>query len=122
MSNKRIEYQKYAGNKDISYFNCMVTNDKIMQMNMGRAFTAEEAIEYYYFMMSNAELYKVYIVSDDIEKVYIGTVSIRELNEQDEIEIEYMLLPDYWGFGYGSEIVDFFVKFIKKNYCGFKHY
>jgi RimJ/RimL family protein N-acetyltransferase len=117
MEGNRLELVKYTGLEDFHYFSCIVFNESIMNMNMGRIFTQEEAEEYFDFMIENdkrydfAGNYKVFIENNNI---YIGTATLRLSEDLLGAEIEYMLLPDYWGKGYGTEIVGCLLNLVSK--------
>lgn len=118
MEKSRVKFEKYAGHDDFHYYSCLVFNASVMEMNMGRAFTNEEAIEYFNFMIDNDRKYdsagnfKVFIERTNL---YIGTATLRLNDDLLGAEIEYMLLPDYWGQGYGTEIVECLLK-LATNY------
>ena len=80
-----------------------------MKMNLGRVFTAEEAhMAFQTVIMQNASetqpgVYKVFIGENDEE--YIGMGAVCRNEEHSAVEIEYMLLPQYWNRGYGTALV-----------------
>ena len=116
----RLRIERYIGYEDFHYFKALVTNEDIMKMNMGRVFSDEEANEFFESALEinqkdiRAGLYKIYTrVSDS----YIGTVVLRLDAEKASAEIEYMLLPVYWGYGYGTETVKILIDWIKEFHC-----
>ena len=79
-----------------------------MLMNYGRVFTLEESKLTYKGMLKNNKNYEAFGYFKVFEKdtnVFIGLGAITLNNDSAEAEIEYMLMPDYWRKGYGSEIV-----------------
>ena len=77
-------------------------------MNYGRVFTIDESILTYKGIMINNKNYEDFGYFKVFEKYtnnFIGIGAITINNDFSEAEIEYMLIPDYWGKGYGSEIV-----------------
>lgn len=118
MNNNRLRLVKYSGPEDFHYFSSLVYNESIMKMNMGRVFTKEEAEEYFNFFIENdkkynfAGNYKVFIEDSNI---YIGLATLRPNEELSGAEIEYMILPSYWGNGYGNKIVNYLLKLATKN-------
>lgn len=115
MEKSKIKFEKYIGKEDYSYFSCLVFNEQVMNMNMGRVFTEEEAVNYFGFMINNSENYKIFIENSDISRIYIGTATLRLNENESEAEIEYMLLPDYWGKGYGTDIVGSLINLAKNK-------
>jgi RimJ/RimL family protein N-acetyltransferase len=78
-----------------------------MAMNYGRAFTMDEAKYLFNHMLminlkyKNFGYFKVFVSSSN---TFIGLGAVVLNDSCTEAEIEYMLLPGYWGNGYGSEI------------------
>lgn len=89
---------------DFSDFAKLVFNEPVMNMNMGRVFTQEEAADYFTYIMDytkahrSSGCYKVFLSQD-----FIGICFLWVHNS--EAEVEYMLLPEYWNHGYATEIV-----------------
>lgn len=102
----RLNLVKYS-NLDFHFFSSLVCNETVMNMNMGRSFTEDEAHEFFAYALDTSEkhsyagLYKAYTNENG---TYIGTAILRVNQEKSSSEIEYMLLPEYWGYGYGTEI------------------
>lgn len=115
MEKDRVKFEKYVGQDDFHYYSCLVFNESVMEMNMGRTFTNEEAIEYFNFMIDKDRKYdyagnfKIFIERTNL---YIGTATLRMNDDLSGAEIEYMLLPDYWGQGYGTEIVEYLLRLV----------
>lgn len=108
MKNK-IYFEKFSSEDDFEYFFKLVSNEKIMVMNYGRVFTLEEAKKYYKKVLEINEKYKgfgQFKVFEGSNKNFIGLGAIVANDELTEVEIEYLILPDYWGKGYGSSIAE----------------
>lgn len=80
-------------------------NEEAMGMNLGRVFTREEA-DYMFGMMleQNAAegcfgFYKAFCGD-----AFMGMGALIFDEETGSAEIEYMLLPEFWGRGYGTEL------------------
>jgi len=107
MSN-RIYFKKFLYETDFQYFLNLVSNEKIMTMNYGRVFSLEEAKKFYSRLLENNKKnedfgsFKVFEMNTNI---FIGSGALVISDDFTEAEVEYMLLPGYWGKGYGSEIV-----------------
>ncbi len=107
---------KYA-ETDEDLYSRLVFNEDTMKMNLGRVFTEEEARMFFRAVLeTNATesclgYYKV-LVSREDKITYIGMGAINYNEEYDAVEIEYMLLPEYWNQGYGTELVEIMIKMI----------
>ncbi len=114
----RVYFKKFISKEDFKYFSKLVFNEKIMVMNYGRVFTMDEAKNYYKYLLQNNKThddfgnFKVFETSTNN---FIGMGAITITSDLKESEIEYMLLPEYWGKGYGSEIVDNLLKITKET-------
>ena len=108
-----MRLEKYTS-EDIELYKRLVFNEKTMSKNYGRVFTEEEAdMLFRCIISSNAEdgitgYYKVY--ADE----YIGLGALTFDEGSGDLEIEYMLLPDYWGYGHGSELVRILTEMAEK--------
>ncbi len=104
----RIYFQKILSQDDFKYFLDLVSNEKVMVMNYGRVFTLEEAKKVYKGILEKNEIhedlgqFKVFEVNTN---AFIGLGGLIISNDFTDAEVEYLLLPEYWGMGYGSEIV-----------------
>lgn len=104
----RIRFEKFLSDDDFQYYSDLVSNEKVMIMNYGRAFTLDEANLAYKGMLKNNKRHEAYGYLKVFEKaanIFIGIGALTINNDFTEAEIKYMLLPDYWGKGFGSEIV-----------------
>jgi RimJ/RimL family protein N-acetyltransferase len=105
----RIYYEKYLSENDFSYYLNLTSDEKTMKMNFGRIFTVEESRKLFNNIL---EVNKKHIdfghfkVFEASTNNYMGLCAIIPNDDFTEVEIEYMLLPNYWGSGYGSEIVE----------------
>ncbi|MEG1256214.1 GNAT family N-acetyltransferase [Clostridium sp.] len=103
----RICFEKFLSEDEFHYFLDLATNEKVEVMNYGRVFTLEEAKQIYEGMLKKNRIhesfgfFKVFLQGTN---TYIGLGALLVNNDLSEGELEYMLLPEYWGQGYGSEI------------------
>ena len=106
--NNRIYFEKFISENDFKYYLDLVSNKEVMAMNYGRVFTIDESILTYKGIIINNKNYEDFghfKVFEKNTKNFIGLGAITINNDFSEAEIEYMLIPDYWRKGYGSEIV-----------------
>lgn len=100
----RITLESITTQEDFPLFAKLVFHETVMQMNMGRIFTQEEAEGYFTHILNyrkthpGSGTHKIY--RDD---TFIGIASLWEA--ETEAEVEYMLLPEYWNRGYATEVV-----------------
>ena len=102
---------------DEDLYSRLVFNEETMKMNLGRVFTEEEARMFFRAALEmNATesclgYYKV-LISREGKITYIGMGAINYIEEYKAVEIEYMLLPEYWNQGYGTELVEILIKMV----------
>ncbi|SDK36360.1 GNAT family N-acetyltransferase [Sediminibacillus albus] len=114
----RIILEKFEYNDFPFYFN-LVSNESVMAMITERSIPFNEAQGNFQKLLDRNKkfvefgTYKVY---DNQTNKFIGLGKLI-LNEekQNEAELGYMLLPEYWGQGYGSEIAGILVQRAKKT-------
>ncbi|MEG2916659.1 MAG: GNAT family N-acetyltransferase [Clostridium sp.] len=105
---KRIYFDKFISEDDFKYFSKLAFNEKVMVMNYGRVFTLEEAKKCYKKMLENnkvCEEFGSFKVFEATTNNFIGLGDISISEDFTEAEVEYLLFPEYWGQGYGSEIL-----------------
>jgi len=106
----------FEGEEDYPLYCSLVFNTAVMEMNLGRVFTEEEAKEYYAFMTFPQEntrcgSYKVLLPTGE----FIGMCAI-VFNEPFACpEVEYMLLPEYWGRGRGTKLLKQMMEMLLHN-------
>ena len=104
----RIYFKKFLLENDFRYFSRLVLNEEVMIMNYGRVFSLEEAKNVYdWFSEKNKKHIHLgsFKVFQRDSNYFIGFASILPNDDLTEVEIEYMLLPEHWRKGYGTEIV-----------------
>ncbi|OZI10470.1 GNAT family N-acetyltransferase [Bacillaceae bacterium SAS-127] len=114
----QLNYEKFAAKDFTDYFQ-LVSNEQVMAQITERAIPLEEAqADYQKLLERNGkhELYGSYKVYDSSSNEYIGLGHVT-LNEDrtEEAEIGYMLLPAYWGKGYGSTIAEQLIELAKQT-------
>lgn len=109
----RIYFEKFNTKDDFKLFLILSSNEKVMKMNYGRVFTLEESINYYSKMLENNkvnEAFGTFKVFERDTNVFIGMGALVLNQDLTEAEVEYLLLPEFWGRGYGTEIVQNLLK------------
>lgn len=104
-----IILEKYT-EKDFELYSELVFNEQVMNMNMGRVFTKEEADFFYKAILdlnANSSCLGYYKVFYDKKgtHVYLGMGGISFNDEYRTAEVEYMILPQYWNQGYGKQLL-----------------
>lgn len=104
-----LQLKKYTEN-DYSLYSQLVFNEPAMKMNLGRAFTDDEAASFFQMVLrcniANPDLgYYMVFLKQDEGNPYIGMGALNQNDDYHAIEIEYMLLPPYWNQGHGTELV-----------------
>lgn len=113
----RIYFKKFLSKDDFQYFFKLVSNEKIMGMNYGRVFSVEEAKKCYEGLLEKGrkgESFGGFKVFENSTNTFIGLGALLVNDNFTEGEVEYSLLPEYWGKGYGSEIVKNLLKKVEE--------
>lgn len=113
----RIYFEKFLSHMDFEYFTTLVFNEEVMLMNYGRVFSLEEAEYIYEWILKTGKEYEkfgAFKVFQRSNNTFIGYGALMPSDGLTKLEIEYMLLPEYWGKGYGSEIVRELLKNIEE--------
>ena len=100
----QIKLEPITAQEDFSFFARLAFHETVMEMNMGRVFTQEEAEGYFAHILSyrnNHPHSGTHKIMKDGE--FLGTASLWE--DETEAEVDYMLLPEYWDRGYATEVV-----------------
>ncbi|MCM3759014.1 GNAT family N-acetyltransferase [Sporosarcina aquimarina] len=92
---------------DFELYYRLVSNDGVMAQITERTFLYDEAKISFQKLINRNEKYDSfgsYKIYDYLDKTFIGLghLTINE-DRSREAEIGYMLLPEYWGKGYGTE-------------------
>lgn len=104
---------------DRALYEALVFNEEAMRKNYGRTFTKAEAELLFSAMLEvNAAdvvtgFYKVFVPAADGE-AYIGMGALNP-NDDGALEIEYMLLPEYWNRGYGTALAETLLRMAKAS-------
>lgn len=115
-----LALKKYTEN-DYPLYSQLVFNEQTMNMNLGRVFTDEEAVLFFQmalrFNRENPDLgfYQVF-AKQGKDAHYIGMGALTWNDDYHAIEIEYMLLPQYWNQGHGTELVTLLLQ-MANNAC-----
>ncbi len=112
-----FELTKYTAH-DRPLYAQLVFNEAVMRQNYGRIFTVEEAELLFNAMLAqNAEpgLHGYYKVIRRADGAYLGLCGLSP-NEEGATELEYMLLPAYWGQGYATRLVAMQVAALRKAF------
>ena len=98
-------------------FHKMQGNYEVMKFVRGKAMTFEENKQELKKLISSYELdnskLKVFAMENKLNKRFVGTVAL--IIESDEnCEIGYRVLQEYWGNGFGSEMLNGLVRYCKE--------
>lgn len=111
---KRIVFKRIESENDFAPFSRLVLNEQVMRMDMGRAFTPEEAEAYFAFILQyNRENPDTGTYMAFANDAFIGVGAL--YCRPEGAEIEYMLLPEFWNRGYATEIVSELLKVARER-------
>lgn len=109
----KIYFEKFTEEDFEKYF-ILVNNEKVMAMITERAIELTEAKSDYNKLLEKNKFHEnfgSFKVFESKDKAYIGLAKLEvENNDMKEAELGYMLLPEYWGKGYGSEIAKLMIE------------
>jgi RimJ/RimL family protein N-acetyltransferase len=103
---RAIDLCKFASEDDFPLFARVVYDERAMRMNMGRTFAPEEARFLFGAILARNDesrfgQYKAFLRATG---EFIGMCAVWVSEEKGEAEIEYVLLPAYWGAGLGTAL------------------
>jgi RimJ/RimL family protein N-acetyltransferase len=100
--------------QDFDSFYGMVANEKVMALITERALTKEEALKKFHILLKNSELHESfgsYKVLERTSSRLLGMAKLEITPENlKEAELGFMLFPEFWGMGFGSEIAEFLLE------------
>ncbi len=107
---RAIDLVKFAEG-DFELFTRVVFDEWAMKMNMGRTFTPEEARFLFDAICARnaGESYGQYKAYLHATGEYIGMCALWVNEKTCEAEIEYVLLPAYWGAGLGTSLAEMLI-------------
>ncbi|WP_243521623.1 GNAT family N-acetyltransferase [Bacillus pseudomycoides] len=114
----RLNLKRFEVTDFKEYFQ-LVSNEQVMAQITERAIPLKEAqVNYQKLLERNEkhELYGSYKVYDSVTNEFIGLghLTLNE-KEREEAEIGYMILPTYWGKGYGTTIAKQLIELAKQT-------
>lgn len=116
---KRRIYLEKLLPQDFESFFILTGNEKVMAMITERPLSKEEARKKFNHFLENNELHKSFGSFKVIEAASsqaIGFAKLEISKEKPEVaELGYMLLPEFWGNGFGSEIARTLMEVAKSN-------
>lgn len=96
--------------QDFEAFYALAGNEQVMELVTGRALTKEEALVKFSSLLENNRLHESlgsFKVMDMTGSRLLGFAKL-EITVEDRYnaELGFMLLPEFWGRGYGREIAE----------------
>ncbi|MEN7549237.1 GNAT family N-acetyltransferase [Rapidithrix thailandica] len=115
---ERIILSKFNEHDFESYYR-LVGNEQVMAMVTERAIPTTEAQEDFQKLIQTNHQYEAFgnfKVFSKATQTFLGLAKLELLSEErGEVELGYLLLPEHWGKGYGSEIAKLLVNRAKEN-------
>ena len=100
--------------QDFESFYALTGNEKVMAMITERPLSEEEARKKFNYFLENNKLHRCFggfKVLEVLSSKLLGFAKLEIKKEKpEEAEIGYMLLPEYWGRGFGNEIAETLLK------------
>ncbi len=98
---------KRMSHTDFPFYASLVMNVEVMKYITGKSLSQEEAIQRFQAALYAGNGYPeagFFIAETRLDNKLIGVVKLVRLADQ-RAEIGYMLLPQFWGMGFASEMV-----------------
>lgn len=98
---------------DFPLYYLLVGNEQVMAMITERALSLNEAQKEFDNHLKNNNLHPdfgFYKISDQSNGNFIGMIKLEVLDSLSEIELGYMLLPQYWRLGIGKHATQIMLK------------
>lgn len=116
MKTTRLNFRKFTSHDFDLYFQ-LVGDYKVMKMISGKATTVKLAkVKFKHILKINGKNPDLgyFLISDSQSNEFIGLGKI-VMTAAEDAEIGYLVQPNFWGKGYGSEISTALVKQAKKT-------
>ncbi|MDO9257630.1 MAG: GNAT family N-acetyltransferase [Bacteroidales bacterium] len=116
ISSRQLIFNKLTDN-DFTLYAQLTMNDDVMKFVTGNALTLEKAeIRFQKVLDTNIASGDTgfFIVRKKDKDDFIGIVKLVQITA-DQFEVGYMLLPEYWGKGYASEMVKCMISLATKK-------
>jgi len=112
VESKRLKFRKFTDG-DFSLYFQLVSNEQVMKYTTGFATPEAKARKDFVKVLAFNKVdtdFGVYAIWDKAQTLFVGLgkLTITEAAAK-EAELGYLLLPEYWGKGLGSEIATFLV-------------
>ena len=105
--------------QDFESFCALTGNEKVMAMITERPLSKEEALKKFNYFLENNKLHKSFGSFKVLEvgrSKLLGFAKLEITKEKpEEAEIGYMLLPEFWGRGFGNEIAEHLLEMARLN-------
>lgn len=115
----RIYIEKFLSEVDFHHYFSLVSDEKVMAMVTERGIPLEEARDNYKSLLEKNKAHKDFGSFKVFERDTNNFIGLGKLaiNEEDlsEAEIGYLLLPEFWGKGYGSEIATLLLNKVEES-------
>lgn len=114
---ERLSYHKFTP-LDIKDYLSWYTNNEVMKYITGRGLTQPEAEARFKIALGMNDQHPdagLYAVRKRGSDEFVGIAKF-VYKDPHEAEVGYGMLPEYWGKGYASEILDCMVKLSKKHH------
>ena len=102
-----LQLEKFTPN-DFACYYALVSNQQVMKMITEKAIGFNEAQQKFHKLLENNDIVEdlgSFKVLNKKTGAFIGLAKLTIMNKNDkEAEIGYMLLPEFWGKGIGSQI------------------
>lgn len=112
----RLVFSKYTEHQFPDYYT-LAGDERVMKMITGKGLTEAEATARYQKLLEANKQHPYFgffnaLAKDGLQMIGLGKLT---LTKEGEAEVGYMLLPAYWGKGYGTEISDCLIQYARTH-------
>jgi [ribosomal protein S5]-alanine N-acetyltransferase len=115
LTSRRCIYSRLS-TEHFALYSRLVMNEAVMKYITGKALNEEEA-EIRFYKAVDATIKNpgagFFIVRSKQAEKLIGVAKLVE-TDTNQAELGYMILPEYWGNGYASEMVEFMIRLTRE--------
>ncbi len=115
LNSKRLIFSKFQ-KEDYSLYHELSSNEKVMRYITGYALTEQITKKQFQKILkinNGKDIQGVFKVTESKSGKFVG-LSKSTIFSEEEVEIGYVIMPEFWGNGYGSEMSSMMIDFSKQ--------
>jgi [ribosomal protein S5]-alanine N-acetyltransferase len=117
ITSKRLKFSRLSSD-DLDLYTLLTINEEVMKFITGKALTQSESEQRFrksFELTENNPGAGFFIVRNKMNCEFVGVSKLVQWADN-QYEIGYMLLPEFWGKGLASEMVEYLIKLAQKKH------